>query len=167
MADTEQNTINAINALSNEPPSAGSQAAGAGSSGNLMQNMVDVLTGGTNSMANGGQAMLAQANSGNLKFDPETGQSLITMLNTQLGTLQDVGGHVTQIQFETKLGMTAGGQAMAKFNQQVSSTGSKAFSPAHQQFQQTLNTMVQAIQVAMENYAKADDDNANKLKPKD
>lgn len=56
---------------------------------------------------------------------------------------------------------------MAKFNQEVAATGARAFAPAHQQFVQTLTTMVQAIQIAIDNYAKTEADNMNKLKPKD
>lgn len=54
-------------------------------------------------MANGSQAMLAQAHNSALVIDRET-----------------------------KLGMTPGGQVMSKFNQEVATSGSKAFAPAHE-----------------------------------
>jgi hypothetical protein len=63
--------------------------------------------------------------------------------------------------------MTAGGQTMSKFNQEVAVSGAKAFVPAHNQFIQTLQTAVQAIQIAMDNYTDTDTANAQILKPKD
>ena len=88
-------------------------------------------------------------------------------LNTQIETLEGLGMDIARISQETKLGMTAGGQAMSKFNREVATLGAKAFVPAHQQFVQTLTTTVQAIQIAMDNYAKTDSDNAGELKAKD
>jgi hypothetical protein len=111
--------------------------------------------------------MLAQAQNGALSIDPQAGQSLIKSLNTQIETLQGLGKQVEWIGQEIKLGMTPGGQVMSKFNQEVAATGSKAFAPAHQQLVQTLITTVQAVQVAMDNYSAAENDNADKLKAKD
>jgi hypothetical protein len=118
-------------------------------------------------MANGSQAMLAQAQSGELAIDPQAGRDLINTLNTQIETLNLLAPHIKQISQETKLGMTPGGQVMSKFNQEVAATGPKAFAPAHQQLVQTLITTVQAVQAAMDNYAATESDNADKLKAKD
>jgi hypothetical protein len=157
MSDSDQSYIDKINQLSQPSPPA--QPAAAPPANNLAD--------GATAMANGSQAMLAQAQSGNLKFDPHTGQSLINSLNQQIDALGKLTPHLDQITKETKLGMTAGGQAMAKFNHEVASSGAQAFMPAHRQFEQTLSTMVQAIQIAMDNYANTDTENAQQLKAKD
>lgn len=159
MSESSQDAIDKINQLASQ--SAGQPAeVGPPSS-------PDTLAAGAASMASGSQAMLAQARSGNLTIDRQAGQSLIDALNAQIVTLNDAGKHIAAIARETKLGMTAGGQAMAKFNQEVATTGSRAFGPAHLQFVQTLTAMVQAIQTAMDNYGQTEDSNATKLKPKD
>jgi hypothetical protein len=111
--------------------------------------------------------MLAQAQSGGFSLDPHTGQALINTLNTQIETLNGLTAHTTVIGRQTKLGMTVGGQAMSKFNQEVAVSGASAFLPAHQQFIDTLKTMVQAIQIAMDNYTHTDTGNAQQLKAKD
>ncbi|HEV3356599.1 MAG TPA: hypothetical protein VG247_07370 [Pseudonocardiaceae bacterium] len=153
MSESSQDAIDKINQLAGQPTAPTAPTTG--------------LTDGAAAMANGSQAMLAQAQSGGFTLDPHTGQALINTINQQIETLNDAGTHIATIARETKLGMTAGGQAIAKFNQEVAATGSRAFAPAHQQFVQTLTTMVQAIQIAMDNYVKTEDDNVNKLKPKD
>lgn len=156
MSESSQNAIDKINQLANQPtpatPPVG-QSAG--------------LAAGAAAMANGSQAMLAQAKNGALSIDPEAGQALINSLNTQIETLEKLGDHVQRIGQEVKLGMTPGGQVMSKFNQEVAATGGKAFAPAHQQLIQTLITTVQAVQAAMDNYAATESDNADKLKAKD
>jgi hypothetical protein len=148
MSESSQDAIDKINQLANQPANTS-------------------LAEGATAMVNGSQAMLAQAQAGALKFDPETGQALINNLNKQIDTLQRLGGHVEQISQETKLGMTPGGQVMSKFNHEVAVSGAKAFAPAHQQFVQTLMTAVQAIQIAMDNYANTDGHAAGDLKAKD
>lgn len=155
MSESSQDAIGKINQLAGQPTAPPNPAPATG------------LTDGATAMANGSQAMLAQAKSGALKFNPEAGQSLINTLNTHIETLNHLDQNMGQLTQETKLGMTPGGQAMSKFNLEVAQTGSKAFLPAHQQFVRTLATMVQAIQIAMDNYANTDADNAHRLKAKD
>lgn len=152
MSESSQDAINKINQLASQPANPQAETG---------------LAEGAAAMANGSQAMLAQAQSGALKFDPESGQALINNLNKQIETLQGLGRHVEQIGQETKLGMTPGGQAMAKFNHEVAVSGDKAFVPAHEQLVQTLVTAVQSIQIAMDNYANADDHAAGGFKAKD
>jgi hypothetical protein len=156
MSESSQNAIDKINQLANQAtPTAPPVGQSAG------------LAAGAAAMASGSQAMLAQAQNGALSIDPQAGQSLIKSLQTQIDTLQALGGQVDRIGREVKLGMTPGGQVMSKFNQEVAATGSKAFAPAHKQLVKTLMTTVQAVQVAMDNYAAAENDNADKLKAKD
>jgi hypothetical protein len=152
MSESRQDAIDKINQLASQ--SANPQADGG-------------LAEGAAAMVNGSQAMLAQATSGALKFDPESGEALIAVLNNQIETLHELGENLGQISQQVKLGMTPGGQAMSKFNQEVAASGPKAFVPAHHQFVQTLVTAVQAIQIAMDNYAKTDEGNAGDLKAKD
>ncbi len=156
--DSDQSYIDKINQLTSQP-SPPAQPASAPPANNLAA--------GATAMANGSQAMLAQAQSGGFSLDPHTGQALINALNTQLETLNGMGEHLLVISRQTKLGMTVGGQAMAKFNNEVATSGAKAFVPAHNQFVDTLKTMVQAIQIAMDNYSHTDTDNAQQLKAKD
>lgn len=151
MSESSQDAIDKINQLASQP--ANSQAAG--------------LSEGAAAMVNGSQAMLAQARSGALKFSPEAGGALINALSAQIETLHELGENIRRISRDVKLGMTPGGQVMSKFNQDVAVSGPKAFVPAHQQFVQTLETAVQAIQIAMDNYAKTDEDNATNFKAKD
>jgi hypothetical protein len=153
MSESSQDAIDKINQLAGQPTAPTAPTTG--------------LTDGAAAMANGSQAMLAQAQSGGFSLDPHTGQALINTLNTQIDTLEPLGEHVSKIGQQTKLGMTVGGQAMSKFNQEVAVSGGKAFAPAHQQFVQTLVTMVQAVQIAMDNYANTESDNAGNLKAKD
>ena len=153
MSDSDQSYIDKINQLTSQPSPPAAPAT----------NLAD----GATAMVNGSQAMLAQAQSGTLKFEPQAGQSLINTLNTQIDTLNGMGEHLLVISRQAKLGMTVGGQAMAKFNREVAASGARAFIPAHNQFVDTLKTMVQAIQIAMDNYARTDTDNAQQLKAKD
>jgi hypothetical protein len=166
VADSEQ-IIDQINQTaasgSSAPPAGGSAAAAAGAAMGAAGTFMQGLTAGATSMANGAQQMLASAQSGQLKFDPETGQSLINTLNTHIGDLNASTFHLTNISNETKLGTTVGGKAMTQFNQQVAVNGSQAFVPAHEQFVQSLQTAVQAIQKAMDNYTSTEGDNAHKL----
>jgi hypothetical protein len=155
MSESSQDAIDKINQLAGQPSAPQPSASNTG------------LADGAAAMVNGSQAMLAQAQSGALKFDPQSGQALINTLNKQINTLQGLGRNIDRISRETKLGMTAGGQAMSKFNHEVAVSGSKAFAPAHEQFVQTLVTAVQAIQIAMDNYANTEDGNADNLKVKD
>jgi hypothetical protein len=162
MSESTQDAIDKINQLAGQPsapPPASTPAEQIG--------LAAGMAAGAAAMTGGSQVMLAQAQSGALKFDPETGQSLINTLNGHVTTLNGIEDDISTLMAGTKLGMTVGGQTMAKFNEQVVSSGNSAFQPAHRQFKQTLDTMVQAIQVAMDNYAKTEDDNAHKLKPKD
>jgi hypothetical protein len=152
MSESSQDAIDKINQLASQP--ANPQADGG-------------LAEGAAAMVNGSQAMLAQATSGALKFDPHTGQALINNLNQQIETLQGLGESIRWISRETKLGMTPGGQVMSRFNQEVATSGPKAFVPAHDEFVRTLFTAVQAIQIAMDNYANTDEGNAGDLKAKD
>ena len=152
MSESSQDAIDKINQLADQTPA--------------QQPNTD-LADGAAAMTSGSQAMLAQAQSGALKFDPQSGQALIKVLNKQIDTLQGLGEQVGQISQEVKLGMTAGGQAMSKFNHEVAVAGPKAFVPAHEQFIQTLRTAVQAIQIAMDNYTTIDERNAGNLKAKD
>ena len=152
MSESSQDAIDKINQLADQPQN---QQANTG------------LAEGAAAMTSGSQAMLAQAQSGELKFDPESGQALINVLNKQLDTLGGLGEQIGQISQEIKLGMTPGGQAMSKFNHEVAVSGPKAFVPAHAQFVKSLVTAVQAIQIAMDNYAKTDETNAGTLKAKD
>lgn len=149
MSDNDESYIDKINQLT-EQPSAPTDPVPA-----------------ADAMTSGSQAMLTQAQNGELRFNPATGQALINTLNTQIDRLTSLQPHLAVISRQTKLGMTAGGQAMSAFNQEVAVSGAKAFMPAHNQFVQTLQTMVQAIQIAMDNYANTDTDNAQNLKPKD
>jgi hypothetical protein len=125
------------------------------------------LNAGATSMANGAQQMLASAQSGQLKFDPETGQALVQALNQHIDELNTASNHVSVISAKSPLGTTAGGTAMATFNAQVASTGPQAFAPAHQKFVDSLGSAVQAIKLAMENYAKTEGDNAGTFTAKD
>lgn len=157
VSDSDQSYIDKINQLTNQPAQPPSPPS----------EIPSGLAEGAAAMTSGSQAMLAQAQSGQLTLDPQTGQALIDTLNKQIETLNGLTGHIFQIGQETKLGMTAGGQAMSKFNHEVAISGSKAFAPAHQQFVDTLKTAVQAIQIAMDNYTDTDTDNAQNLKAKD
>ncbi len=156
MSESSQDAIDKINQLASQSstaPPPGSVPTG--------------LSEGAAAMASGSQTMLAQARSGGFTLDPDTGQALINTLNKQIETLHGLGEDVVRISRETRLGMTPGGQAMAKFNHEVAVSGAKAFVPAHDQFVQTLITVVQAVQIAMDNYARTEHDNASKLKAKD
>lgn len=159
MSESSQDAIDKINQLASQSAGQPAEVGPPSSPG--------TLAAGAASMASGSQAMLAQARSGALVMDPQAGQSLIDAMNAQIETLQGLGENLFQIGRMPKLGMTAGGQAMSKFNQEVAVSGTKAFVPAHHQFVQTLTTAVQAIQIAMDNYANTDNDNAATLKSKD
>ncbi|HJP78544.1 MAG TPA: hypothetical protein VJ914_29985 [Pseudonocardiaceae bacterium] len=153
MSESSQDAIDKINQLASQPASPAPFQKG--------------LAQGTDAMANGSQAMLTQAHNGALAIDPQAGQSLINAVNAQIETLHGLSRDIARITRETKLGMTVGGQTMSKFNQQVATSGDKAFEPAHQQLIETLATVAQAVQVAMDNYANTDNDNASQLKAKD
>lgn len=161
VSEPDQNYIDKINQLTNQPSAPPAKPPA------MPSEIPTDPTEAAKAMANGSQAMLAQAQSGELAIDPQAGRDLINTLNTQIDTLTSLDPHVNRISQETKLGMTPGGLAMAKFNQEVAATGNKAFAPAHRQFIATLQTMVQAVQAAMDNYASTETDNAQNLKAKD
>jgi hypothetical protein len=162
MSESTQDAIDKINQLAGQPSAPAPASTPAEQIG-----LAAGMAAGAAAMTGGSQVMLAQAQSGALKFDPETGQSLINTLNKHIEDLNHLGQNMGQITQSTKLGMTVGGQAMSKFNLDVAQSGDKAFVPVHGQFVQTLATMVQAIQTAVDNYANTESHNAHQLKAKD
>lgn len=165
MADDSAGLIADINKTADTPPPA--PPAGADAEKGSIGGWLGGVVGGATAIANSAQGMLASAQSGQLKFDPATAQSLIKTLQNHIDDLLDVDlelGRVTRTGF--KLGMTPGGQAVAPFSEQVVNTGDQAFAKAHIQFKQSLQTCVQAIQIAMDNYTKTEGDNAQRFKAK-
>jgi hypothetical protein len=159
MAD-DSSIINQINQTAKQG-STGGQPAGSADAFNAG------LTANAASIANGASSMLAEAHSGALVYDAHTGQSLLNRINN---AIQDLGSHdldLGRIAKPSKLGMTAGGLAMAKFNHEVTTSGPKAFIPAHIQFVQSLRTARDAIKIAMDNYDRTERDNTQSFKAKD
>ena len=103
---------------------------------------------------NDAQQILAAANSGQLTFDPATGEALLNSLNHVIDELDDADVAVFKIAMPTKLGLTDGAQAIARFNEAVAFSGDRAFAPAHQRFRQSLATVAQAVKIAMDNYTR-------------
>ena len=126
--------IDDINRTSNQPP----------------------LTSRIAAMSDGAQEMLTSATGGELTFDPQTGQSLLKTLNDAIVELDNQKDQLFRSRDFDKLGLTAGGRAIAKFNDDVTTTGPHAFSPAHEQFVRNLRTAVDAVKLAMDNYARAE-----------
>ncbi|HEX4703159.1 MAG TPA: hypothetical protein VH352_13595 [Pseudonocardiaceae bacterium] len=116
-------------------------------------------------LGNGAQQLLAAANGGQLAFDPQTGQSLVRALKD---AINELNLHVTEagrLVLSTPLGMTAGGRAISKFNDEVATTGPNAFRPAHQQFVMALSSAVEAVQIAMDTYLKTEQHTTQSFTP--
>jgi hypothetical protein len=107
-------------------------------------------------MADGAQQLLASANSHQLVFDPQVGQSLLKAINNAIDDLNDWTIDHYRRKFVYKLGLTAGGRAIAQFNDEVMATGANALAPAHQQFVENLGTMAEAVRIAIDNYARTE-----------
>jgi hypothetical protein len=103
---------------------------------------------------NDAQQILAAANSGQLTFDPATGEALLNTLNHVLDELDDAGRDLSTIVRPTKLGRTDGAQVISQFNEAVAVSGARAFAPAHKQFRQSVATVAQAVRIAMDNYTR-------------
>jgi hypothetical protein len=116
-------------------------------------------------MSDGAQQMLASAAGGQLVFDPQIGLSLMNTLNDAHSQLTDQVERTVRSLSIDKLGLTAGGQAIGPFNGAVTTTGPNAFMPAHRQFLENLQTAVNAIKVAMDNYARAEQHTTRSFKP--
>jgi hypothetical protein len=114
------------------------------------------IPGSTGTPSDGAGQLLAAANGGHLVFDPQTGQSLLKTLNDVIDELAALMNFTLRFKSFDKLGLTAGGLAIGKLNGQVVGSGPKAFVPAHQQFLQAIITAADAVKIAMDNYARAE-----------
>jgi hypothetical protein len=102
---------------------------------------------------------------GQLVFDPQIGQSVLkTLTDAHRELSAQVEQHFRSLSI-AKLGLTAGGRAIGPFNGEVTTTGPNAFLSAHQGFLANLLTAVNAIEVVMDNYARAEQHTTRSFKP--
>lgn len=116
-------------------------------------------------MSDGAQQMLTSASGGELVFDPQTGQSLLKTLNDAHDELSAQSDLTFRSHYLDQLGLTAGGRAIAKLNDDATMTGPNAFAPAHQQFVRNLQIAMDAIKIAMDNYARTEQHTAQSFAP--
>jgi hypothetical protein len=102
---------------------------------------------------------------GQLVFDPQVGQAVLKTLADAHRELSDQVERNFRSLSVDKLGLTAGGKAIGPFNGSVTTTGPNAFLPAHQRFLANLLTAVDAIKVAIDNYARAEQHTTQSFKP--
>ncbi len=119
----------------------------------------------TNGVTDGAQRMVAAAKSGELVFDPATGQSLLNILNHIIDELDTSGRQLSTIAAPTKLGLTEGGLAISVFNHTVAASGRQALKPAHEQFRQTVASVAEAVKIAMDNYARTEQHTTTTFQP--
>lgn len=106
---------------------------------------------------------LADARAGNLWINLDEGQALLNTLTDAVNRLSGLLRHVNRIQWGSQLGQTPHAAAFVAFDQQVSSTGPHAFTPNHALTIQAYELHAQAVQVAMDNYRRMEQGNADRL----
>lgn len=111
-----------------------------------------------------GAHYLAAARSGTFAIDPQVGENYLRAINKVIDSKSGLQADLRQIQNRTRLGDTPHAAEFADWNEKVTATGPFAFVPVHEQSIQAWTNMVQALQIAMDNYRKTDDGSAGTLK---
>jgi hypothetical protein len=114
-----------------------------------------------------GAHWLAAAREGSFSIKPDVGEAYLRGLNRVIANFEGMAPDIARIQTRTQLGETPHAAAFADWNMQVAATGPYAFVPAYNQTLQALTDLAQALQIALDNYRKADDHAAGTFRPTD